>query len=229
MTGTRAAAGLLFIALLGAAPAAGTSPEKVVFDTDSAYFADDGLALAMLLRRPDLFDVAAMTIVAGNYAPLQGVEFMTHILDLMHRPDVAVYLGAGHPLRNSAARAARMKKDWGLGFMGAFGRPAPVKGSLKPPSGGKFSDIRPKAGSAVDYLIGSLEKAASPTTFVALGPMTNLALALQKRPELAGKIGRLVFMGGNVHVPGLISGSIPRPRGSCSTRRSARRSWCRST
>ncbi|MFA6029620.1 MAG: nucleoside hydrolase [Elusimicrobiota bacterium] len=175
--------------------------QRLIFDTDSAFFADDGVALAMLLKDPR-YAVDGVTLVAGNYAPLQGAVYMTHVAGLLGRPDLPFYLGADHPLRNTVEMAREMKEKWKLGFMGAFGRPAPVPGKLNPPSGGKFSGIEPRRAKAVDYIVRTLASSPEPVTFFAIGPMTNLALALQREPGLAKKIERLVFMGGNVRVPG---------------------------
>ena len=72
-------------------------PEKVVFDTDCAYFNDDGAALVMLLHRPEQVQIEGITVVPGNFWPVHGSEFMLHILKLMHRSDVPLYFGAQAP------------------------------------------------------------------------------------------------------------------------------------
>jgi inosine-uridine nucleoside N-ribohydrolase len=89
---------------------------------------------------------------------------------------------------------------WGpMEFRGAFERPF---SELKPPHGGRFAGLEPQQGNAVDYLIQSIDRSPGEITFLALGPLTNLALALRLRPDLEGKIKHLVIMGGNVRVPG---------------------------
>lgn len=180
-------------------------PEAVIFDTDTAYFADDGAALAMLLARSDLVDIKGITIVAGNEHPVQGVEYIAHIIDLMkkHTP---IYIGAKGPLVNDAKQVAEMKEKYPdqfvSSFLGALSGEAPAAEKVKPPSGGKFSKNRPQEKNAVNYIIETLEKSEGQMTFVALGPMTNLAKALTKKPSIAHKISKLIFMGGNVHVLG---------------------------
>jgi inosine-uridine nucleoside N-ribohydrolase len=193
------------LAVAGVANAA-PAPETVVFDTDSAYFNDDGSALVMLLRRPEAVKIAALTVVAGNYAPLQGAEYMARVLELMERPDIPIYIGADAPLRNDRTMAAKMTAEWGLGFKGALGR-APVKtlADRTPPSGGKFAAVRPRPEPGVEALIALVEASTRPVTLLALGPMTNIALALRRKPGLAAKIGRLVFMGGAARVPGNVT------------------------
>lgn len=199
---------ILAAALLAGAcarpPRGGDSAERVIFDTDSAYFADDGVALAMLLRDRRV-DIVGVTVVAGNYAPLQGAVYMEHVAELLGRADIPFYLGADKPLRNTPEMAREMKEKWKLGFTGAFGRPVPVAGRLEPPFGGRFSGIEARAESAVDYLVRELETSPKPVTILAIGPLTNLALALRRKPALAARIARLVIMGGNVRVPGNVT------------------------
>ncbi|MEQ1919064.1 MAG: nucleoside hydrolase [Elusimicrobiota bacterium] len=178
--------------------------EHLLFDTDSAYFADDGVALAMLLKSPR-FTVDAVTLVAGNYAPLQGAVYMTHVAKLLGRSDIPFYIGADKPLRNNPAMVKEMKEKWKLGFAGAFGRPVPQPGKLDPPSGGMFSGIEPKPRDAVDVMVERLQKSDEPLTVFAIGPLTNLAKALQRDPELFRRIDRLVIMGGSVRVPGNVT------------------------
>jgi inosine-uridine nucleoside N-ribohydrolase len=155
-------------------------PEKVVFDTDCAYFNDDGAALVMLLQRPEQVEIQGLTIVPGNFWPVPGAEYMSHILKLMHR-DIPIYFGAQAPLLHTRAMT---KKETGIKYLGAFGTDPPNhSGPVK----------------AIDFLIETIEKSPGKITVLELGPMTNLAIALRLRPDLASKIGRLVFMGGAMH------------------------------
>jgi inosine-uridine nucleoside N-ribohydrolase len=156
-------------------------PEKVVFDTDCAYFNDDGAALVMLLNSPKKVEIEAITLVPGNFWPATGAPFMSHILKLMHREDVPLYFGAQGPLIHTRAMT---KKESGIEYLGAF--------AADPP---KYTGPT----RAVDFLIDAIEKSPGKVTVLELGPMTNLAILLRLRPDLAAKIGRLVFMGGVLH------------------------------
>jgi inosine-uridine nucleoside N-ribohydrolase len=156
-------------------------PEKVIFDTDCAYFNDDGAALVMLLQRPKQVEIQALTIVPGNYWPAPGSEYMLHILKLMNRSDVPLLFGAQAPLVHTRAMA---KKESGIDYLGAF--------AIDPP---KFSG----QVKAIEFLINTLEKSPRKVTILALGPMTNIAIMLRLRPDLASKIERLVFMGGKLN------------------------------
>jgi inosine-uridine nucleoside N-ribohydrolase len=171
-----------------------------VFDTDSGVFGDDGAALVMLLRSPEQVTVAGVTVVPGNVWPVQGAEYMLHILDLLKRPQVPVYLGAETPLLHTAAMAREFNRRWGsLDYTGAFPQdPADVKAA----PGAHLTGKRPHAENAVDFLISEIERRPGEITILAIGPMTNIALALRMKPSIETKIKRIVFMGGNVNVAG---------------------------
>ncbi|HUS08781.1 MAG TPA: nucleoside hydrolase, partial [Bryobacteraceae bacterium] len=173
-------------------------------DTDSAYFNDDGAALVMLLRSPEKARVLGITLVAGNLWPLQGAEYMLHVLKLLNRPELPVYIGAREPLVHTRAMAGVEARQWGpLEFRGAFDEPdAHTRKDLKAPFGGRFSGLSVQPRSGVDYLIETLDRSPGSVTLLAIGPMTNIAMALRLRPDIASKIKQIVFMGGNVHVPG---------------------------
>lgn len=191
----RMAAGLL---LAGAMWGAGR--EVVLFDTDSCLFCDDGAALVMLLRSPAQVSVPGITVVPGNTWPAQGAEYMFHILDLLKKPQIPVYTGAHVPMVHTAAMAKEYERRWGkLEYIGAFAdNPAVVK----PAPGAKLTGRKPRHDAAVEFLISQIERYPGEVTILALGPMTNIALALRMKPEIETKIKRIVFMGGNVHVPG---------------------------
>ena len=175
---------------------------RLLVDTDSAVFNDDAAALAMLVRRRDLFDLLGVTVVAGNHTVPQGAEHMLHLLELTGAADVPLHLGAHAPLVNTPERAARWEARWGpIAFKGAFSA-AP---EVQPPLGGRFAATRPRSSDAVAFLIETLERHPDEITLVVLGPMTNVALALRLRPDLAPRIRSLVFMGGNARVPGNVT------------------------
>jgi inosine-uridine nucleoside N-ribohydrolase len=172
----------------------------VVVDTDSGLFGDDGAAVVMLLRSPEQVAVTGITIVPGNVWPAQGAEYMLHILDLLRQPQVPVYLGAQSPLLHTTAMAHEYARRWGpTEFIGAF---AEDPKDLKPAPGARLSLHRPHHESAVSFLISEVERNPGEVTILAIGPMTNIALALRLKPEIETKIKRIVFMGGNVHVGG---------------------------
>src|SRR3954470_22425161 len=189
------AAGLLVVGSVW-----GAGRDIVVFDTDSCLFCDDGAALVMLLRSPSQVVVHGITLVPGNVWPAQGAEYMFHILDLLKRPQVPVLTGAHAPLVHTAAMAHEAERRWGkLEYTGAF---AEDPAEVKPAPGARLTLRKPKHDGAVEFLIAEIEKNPGEVTILALGPMTNIALALRMKPEIETKIKRIVFMGGNVRVPG---------------------------
>jgi inosine-uridine nucleoside N-ribohydrolase len=167
--------------LLAAAPAA----DKIVFDTDCGFFGDDGAALAMVLRSPDKVQVTAITAVSGNVWAAATAGYLTEILALLSHTEIKPYVGAQMPLIHTADMA---KLEAPLEFQGAFGNPA------------KFAP--PGLRSAIDALAAAIQHNPGQITILALGPMTNVAMLLRLHPDLEVKIKRIVFMGGNVHVPG---------------------------
>lgn len=196
----RLVAGFLLAASVWAA-----GRETVLFDTDSGLFGDDGAALVMLLRSPAQVNIPAVTIVPGNVWPAQGAEYMLHILALLKRPLVPVYTGAQSPLVHTAAMAHEAERRWGkLEFLGAF---AEDPGSVKPAPGARMAERKPHHEGAVELLISEIERHPGELTILAIGPMTNIALALRLKPEIETRIKQIVFMGGNVGVGGNASPS----------------------
>ena len=183
---------LLILAVWFLDLAPGAPPERVILDTDSGPFNDDGAALVMVARSPQRVTLEAVTLVPGNTWVSEGAGYTARILKLLGRTQVPLLPGAQAPLVNSAAMAQAMAKQWPpLEYMGAFERPQP------PP---RSQEIAVQSG--VNFLIGALDRSPGQITLLALGPMTNLAIALRLRPDLQSKIRRLVFMGGNIDVPG---------------------------
>jgi purine nucleosidase len=149
-------------------------PIPLVVDTDTA--SDDAVALIMALREPAV-EVLAITVVAGNVPLAQGSRNARYVVELCGA-DVPVHEGAERPLRREPRTAAFFHGEDGLGDRG-----------YPPPR-------RPAApGSAVDALVEQI-RAHPGLVLVTLGPLTNVARALERAPDLASKVGRCVVMGG---------------------------------
>ena len=189
----------LLACLLSATAAWSAGREIVLFDTDSGLFGDDGAALVMLARSPSRVLIPAVTVVPGNVWAPQGAEYMLHILDLLHQPEMPVITGAEAPLLHTAAMAREAERRWGkLEYTGAFAEDPAV---VHPATGAALTGRKPRHG-AVEWMISEIERHPGQVTVLELGPMTNLALALTLKPAIATAIKQLVFMGGNIHVPG---------------------------
>jgi len=190
----------LLPAMLLATAISAAEREIVIVDTDSGLFGDDGAAVAMLLRSPAQVLVPGITIVPGNVWAPQGAEYMLHILDLLKRPEVPVYAGAEVPLANSAAMAREAERRWGkLEYTGAF---AQDPAAVIPAPGARLTGRKPHRDAAVQFLICEIERRPGEVTILAIGPMTNIALALRLKPDIETKIKQIVFMGGNVKAAG---------------------------
>jgi inosine-uridine nucleoside N-ribohydrolase len=192
--------GRVLSAMLLTAAVAAAQREIVIVDTDSGLFGDDGAALVMLLRSPEQVTVTGVTVVPGNVWAPQGAEYMLHILDLLRRPDVTVFTGAETPLANSVAMAREEERRWGkMEYIGAF---AQDPNAVIPAVGAKLTGRKPHHDAAVQFLISEIERRPGEVSILAIGPMTNIALALRLKPGIESKIKQIVFMGGNIKAPG---------------------------
>jgi purine nucleosidase len=145
-----------------------------LIDTDTA--SDDAVALIMALRAPDV-RVVAITTVAGNVDVQQSTRNALYTVELCSA-DVPVYTGASKPLLREHQSATWFHGRDGLG-----------EHNYAPP---RRSAARLHA---VDAIIETVE--ANPgLVIVTLAPLTNLALALAKKPSIAAKVSRCVVMGG---------------------------------
>ncbi len=145
-----------------------------LIDTDTA--SDDAVALIMALRSPDV-SVLAITTVAGNVAVQQAARNALYTSELC-AANVPVFLGAEKPLQREHQSA-----HWfhGRDGLGDHGYPAPRR--------------TPEKQHAVDAIVATIE--ANPgLVLVTLGPLTNVALALQRKPDIATNVSRCVIMGG---------------------------------
>ncbi|HEY4382477.1 MAG TPA: nucleoside hydrolase [Acidobacteriaceae bacterium] len=146
----------------------------ILIDTDTA--SDDAVALIMALRSPAV-DVRAITTVAGNCSVDQATSNALYTAELCGS-SVPIYTGAAKPLHRELQMAEWFHGEDGLGDHGY----APATRTAT-------------AGDAVAAIIDTIRSNPG-IEIITLGPLTNIALALQRRPELAGSIGRLVVMGG---------------------------------
>lgn len=152
------------------------SRRAFVIDTDTA--SDDAVALVMALRDPAV-DVKGITVVAGNVPVGQGVRNALYTAELCGRGDVPVYAGAEGPLVRAYEHAQWFHGKDGLGDVGY-------------PEAKRRVDRE----HAVDALVRLVDENPG-VTLVTLGPLTNVAMAVLKRPGIAEKVSRVVVMGGN--------------------------------
>ena len=149
---------------------------KSVFLIDTDTASDDAVALIMALRCPEV-EVAAITTVAGNVSVDQANRNALYTAELCDSK-VPVFAGTEKPLVRPHVSASWFHGRDGLGD---HGYPPPRRSVEKQ--------------SAVDAIIETIESQPG-LVMVTLGPLTNVALAVQKKPDIAGKVSRCVMMGG---------------------------------
>ncbi len=156
------------------------TPQPIVIDCDPGQ--DDALALLLALGSPAELDVLAVTTVAGN-APLALTEKNARkVLELAGRSDVPVHAGCARPLVRRSVNA-----DYVHGATGLDGYPLPEPRT-------------PLAnGHAVDAIIEVLRaRPAGTITLCPTGPLSNVAMAMVKAPEIVPRLREIVLMGGAI-------------------------------
>ncbi|UTH43167.1 nucleoside hydrolase [Loktanella salsilacus] len=152
-------------------------PRQIIIDTDPGQ--DDAVAILLALASPEL-EVLGITAVAGN-VPLALTQKNARIVcELAGRSDMAVYAGCEAPLVRKLVTAEHVHGKTGL-------------------DGPQLADpVMPlQAEHAVDYIIDTLRSAPSGTiTLCPLGPLTNIAQAFRKAPDIIERVQEIVLMGG---------------------------------
>ncbi len=151
-------------------------PKHILFDTDPGI--DDSLAFLLALASPELV-VDGISIVHGNSSADQGVTNALSVLELAKRIDIPVYKGCELPLVQPSLLAPETHGDTGLGY-------------AKPPK----PQTEPRAGHASDFLIEHIMSHPGEITLVAIGPLTNVALAIRQEPRIVENVKEVFIMGG---------------------------------
>lgn len=202
----RLALGVLALTL-AAAPL--RAQEPVIFDTDFNTIGDDGQALVMLAQaqREGKVEVAAVTVVSGNQWLDQGMADALKAVERLSVADrVPVHAGALNPLVHSYATLELEQRLFGKGYAGAWRKPRPTSADqLTAPPDGFATAAKPSPTHAVDAIVDLVKRRPREVTILAVGPLTNVALAIRKNPEIVPLIKRIVYMGGAVDVPGNVT------------------------
>jgi purine nucleosidase/pyrimidine-specific ribonucleoside hydrolase len=159
---------------------------RTVIDTDPGI--DDALALVYAWRSRAM-DVGAVTTVAGNVPVDVATTNVLRLAALVdaHIPRVAA--GAAKPLARALTTATHYHGEDGLGDVGGWPE----------------VHTEPVGADAVDVLVAAAREDGRSLTVVALGPLTNVALAIQRDADAVRGVGRVVVMGGAVDVPGNVT------------------------
>jgi len=151
---------------------------KIIIDTDPGQ--DDAVAILLALASTEEIDVLGIVAVAGNVGLAQNVRNARKVVELSGRTTTPIYAGCERPIRRKLVTAEHVHGESGL-------------------DGPKLPDptieIQPQHG--VDFLIERLTKEpAGSVTICALGPLTNIAMAMIKAPAIIRRIRKIVLMGG---------------------------------
>jgi len=156
----------------------GRGPFRVIIDTDPGV--DDALALLLAMRSPEL-KIEAITAVAGNVPLDLTLPNALRMVEIAGRADIPVAAGVKAPLVRRLVTAAYAHGENGLGGA-VFAEPK----------------TKPAAQSAAALISEIVRKFPGEVTLLTIGPLTNIATALNADPQLAGMVRRLVMMGGSL-------------------------------
>jgi inosine-uridine nucleoside N-ribohydrolase len=172
---------------MGNAP---TKPRPVIIDTDLSF--DDYVALIYLLQHPAV-DVRAITVVNGVVHVKPGIENARRLLSLTGHTAIPFAGGPEKPLTGQHAFPAiwRFLLDFAVRLM------------LPKHSLPAHSNV-----SATELICQQVSASETPVTFIALGPLTNLALALRADPTLATQLDGVFISGGAIHAGGTIHDDV---------------------
>jgi len=161
--------------------------KKIIIDCDPGH--DDAVAI-MLAAANNKIEIIGITCVAGN-SILENTQLNAiKVCSLIGRRDIPIFAGEHKPIIFDLVTAAHVHGENGLAYDGS---PIEIDNSHK------VQDMH-----AVDFIIKSCHDQVEPIYLCTLGPLTNIAVALQKDPSIKNKIKEIVFMGG----AGLCLGNI---------------------
>ncbi len=162
--------------------------EHVILDVDTGI--DDALAIAYAVHSYEL-NVLGITTGFGNVSQKEATRNTLQVLDVLDADDnIPVIPGANDPIsgQHIKEKSTRIHGEDGLGN-----------------SGLPLSKRIPFSSEAADFIIEKMEEYPGQITVIAVGPQTNMALAIQKKPEIVRLAKRVVIMGGAVTVPGNVT------------------------
>ena len=169
---------VLVLALLTSFSVPASAAKKIIFDTDPGT--DDALALMLALNSPEL-DVRAITVVPGNVTAAMGLENALRMVSLANRCDIPVARGAQHPLFQKLITAEFWHGKNGLANIELPASKCKVDSRFGP-----------------DVIIQLVHASPHEITLVLVGPLTNIALAVEKDPSIVPLVKEVILMGGSI-------------------------------
>ncbi len=197
-----------FIAGLALAQMTSAEVPKIIIDSDYNTLSDDGQlgVMAAQLQAEGKLHILGITVVSGNLWLKQGVaEALKSVERLQVEQQIGIYSGANYPLKRTRETVEQELAQYPGGdhYLGAWSSAEPLtdKDLIPPPDGFAVKATIQKQ-NAVDFIIDSIKKYPNEITILAIGPLTNLALAVRKSPDIVPLIKQIIYMGGAVDVPG---------------------------
>jgi purine nucleosidase len=159
-------------------------PRRIIIDCDPGQ--DDAVALFLAMSSPDELEILGITTVAGN-VPLALTERNARMMcDIAACEDVLVFSGCARPMIRDAITAEYIHGDTGIDGIDAFEPQTPLQEQ-----------------HAVDFIIDTLlTSETGSVTLVPTGPLTNIATAIVRNPEIRERIEEIVIMGGAMREAG---------------------------
>jgi len=198
------------LTLTGAQPAvaAPAAIPKIIIDSDFGTLNDDGqlLAIAAQLQARGRVEILGLTVVSGNKWLRQEVgDALKAVERLGIEHQVGVYAGANLALSHDLAtiREEQRLHPGGDGYLGAWNWPEPKSGAdIKAPPDGPALHTSARDQHAADFIADSVRRHPGQVTILAIGPLTNIALAVRRHPAIVPLIGQIIYMGGAFDVAG---------------------------
>ncbi|WP_206176604.1 nucleoside hydrolase [Variovorax sp. RKNM96] len=196
---------------IGLGPGFGAQPpaaQKIIIDSDYNTMSDDGQlgVMAAQLQAQGKVQVMGISVVSGNQWLKQGVADALMSVERLGVGDrIGVYVGENYALNHTFAdvEAEMAAGAGGDGYLGAWSGPEPkTDADLKPSPDGFATHTLVQRKSAVDFIIDTVKANPNEITILAIGPLTNIALAVKKSPDIVPLIKKIIYMGGAIDVPG---------------------------
>lgn len=197
---------------IGLGPGFGGAPaptaQKIIIDSDYNTMSDDGQlgVMAAQLQAQGKVQVMGISVVSGNQWLRQGVADALKSVERLGVGDrIGVYVGANYALNHTYAdvQAELAAGAGGDGYLGAWGGPEPrTDVDLKPSPDGFATHTVAQRKGAVDFIVDTVKANPGEITILAIGPLTNIALAVKQNPEIVPLIKQIIYMGGAIDVPG---------------------------
>ena len=181
--------------------------KKIILDTDFSTLGDDGqtLIMAAQLHKEGVVDLLGVTTVTGNNWLMQETAEALRAVERLGIGDaVGVYAGSNLPLVHDPKSFESERALFGFGesWKTALHRPMPTKEDLVAPEDGFAQSTELQDQHAVDFIVETVKANPNEVSLLVIGPVTNVALAIRKNPEIVPLIKEIVYMGGAVDVHG---------------------------